>query len=118
MPQPALPPESPLFSRLFDLLLWLTLRTEKFPRSQRFLLASRLMNSAFACHQQLIRARKVIGSARAEALLQADIQLETLRLQLRLAHELHCLTTAQYEHGAGVINEVGKLLGSWRNKDN
>lgn len=114
MHSPAVPQESPLFTRLSDLLLWLTQRTEKFPRSQRFILASRLMDTAFACHEQLIRARKVSGTQRSEAQLQADIYLETLRLQLRLAHELHCLNTAQYEYGAGLINEVGKLLGSWR----
>lgn len=114
MPPPTAPSESPLFSRLSDLLLWLTQRTEKFPRTQRFLLANRLMDTAFACHEQLIRARKVAGVLRADALLQADIQLETLRLQLRLAHELRCITMQQYEHGAGLINEVGRLLGSWR----
>lgn len=97
-----------------DLLLWLTQRVEKFPRTQRFLLASRLMDTAFACHAELIRGRKVAGTMRGEALLQADIHLETLRLQLRLAHELRCITTAHYEHGAGLVNEVGKLLGSWR----
>jgi hypothetical protein len=111
---PPAPSESPLFSRLTDLTLWLTQRSEKFPRSQRFILGSRLLESAFACHAQLIRARKVVGGARGEALLQADVHLETLRLQLRLAHELHCVTTAQYEYGAGLVNEVGKLLGSWR----
>lgn len=113
-PLPPTPNQSPLFTRLADLALWLTQRVEKFPRAQRFILGSRLLDNVFACHAQLIRARKVSSVARGEALLQADVHLETLRLQLRTAHELHCVTTAQYEHGAGLVNEVGKLLGSWR----
>ena len=75
------PNESPLFTRLTDLALWLTQRVEKFPRAQRFILGSRLLDNVFACHAQLIRARKVTGVARGEALLQADVYLETLRLQ-------------------------------------
>lgn len=106
--------ESPLFVRFYDLLAWLVGRVEKFPRSQRFVLASRLLDTAFTCHARLIRARKVSGAARQEALLQADVGLETLRLQLRLAHELRCINTGQYEYGAMLVNEIGKMLGSWR----
>jgi hypothetical protein len=108
------PTESPLFVRFYDFMAWLVVRVEKFPRSQRFVLASRLLDTAFTCYARLIRARKVSGAARQEALLQADIGLETLRLQLRLAHDLRCINTGQYEHGAKLINEIGRMVGSWR----
>jgi len=106
--------ETPLFAKFHDLMAWLTPAVEKFPRAQRFLLASRLMDTAFACHGELIRARKVTGQARAEALLQADVALETLRLQWRLAQETKCISTDQYEHGGKLMDEVGRLLGAWR----
>jgi hypothetical protein len=106
--------ETPLFAKLFDLMAWLTPCVEKFPRSQRFLLASRILDTGYACHRQLIRARKVSGQDRAEALLQADIELETLRLQWRLAYELGSVSMGSYEHGARMIDEVGRLLGAWR----
>lgn len=106
--------ESPIFARFYDFTAWLIPCVEKFPRAQRFILGSRLLDTTFACHAHLIRARKVTGAARSETLLQADVTLDTLRLQLRLAHDLHCLSTSQYEHGANLLNQVGKLLGSWR----
>ncbi|MBI1299756.1 diversity-generating retroelement protein Avd [bacterium] len=106
--------ETPLFAKLHDLLLWLTPCIEKFPRSQRFLLAERILDTAFACQENLIRARKVNGAAKAEALLHADIELEKLRMQWRLAHELRCVSTGQYEHGGRLIDEIGRLLGAWR----
>lgn len=106
--------ETPLFAKFHDLLAWLAPCVEKFPKAQRFLLASRLLDTGFACHAQLIRARKVTDAARAQALLQADVELETLRLQWRLAHELKCISTGQYEHGARLMDEVGRLLGAWR----
>ena len=74
----------------------------------------RFIYDTYACREELIRARKVTGPARAQALLQADVELETLRLQWRLAHETRCVSTAQYKHGAKLIDEVGKMLGRWR----
>ena len=106
--------ETPLFVRFHDLLLWLVPRVESFPRSQRFLLAQRILDAAYSCHAQLIRARKTRGEVQARALLEADVALEEVRLSLRLAHELRCLTVAQYEHGARLVDEVGRLLGRWR----
>lgn len=107
--------ETPLFAKLYDLLVWLTPCVERFPKAQRFVLARRLLDTAFAFHAELIRARKVTGADRAHALLRADIQLETMRLQWRLSHTLKCISTGQYEHGAKLMNEVGRLLGTWRN---
>lgn len=107
--------EFPIFPRFADLMAWLLPRVESFPRAQRFLLGNRILDTGFRCHQHLIRARKLNGAARTDALLDADVELETLRLQLRLAHDLRCLSTRQYEHAAGLVNEIGRLLGSWRN---
>lgn len=90
------PAESPLFARFYDWLAWVTPCVEKFPRAQRFLLASRLLDTTYACYGELIRARKVAEGERRQALLQADIQLDILRAQWRLAHDLKCVSTAQY----------------------
>ena len=106
--------ETPLFARFYDWLAWLTACLEKFPRAQRFLLPSRLLDTSYACYGELIRARKVTEGERRQALLQADIQLELLRVQWRLAHDQKCVSISQYEHGARLLNEVGRLLGGWR----
>lgn len=106
--------ESPLFARYYDLLLWLTGRVKGFPRELRFVLGQRILDTAYACQRYLIRARKVSDAARPAVLLEADILLDQLRTQVRMAHELRCLSIDQYEHGAGLINEVGKMLGAWR----
>lgn len=105
-------PETVLFVRVHDFCLWLTRAVEKFPRSQRFLLASRLQDTAFALHTDLIQSRKVEGQPRSTALLAADVKLESLRLQLRLAQELTCISMTQYEHAARLLSEIGRLLGS------
>lgn len=115
MTKPSTAIEHPIYPLIADFLTWLLPLVEKFPRSQRFTLGSRLLDSGYWCQRDLIRARKVSGLAKADALLSADVELEILRHQLRDAHELRCISTRQYEHGAGLLNQVGGLLGTWRN---
>lgn len=114
MPTARPDPESILIMRFQDFMLWLLPRLEAFPRSQRFLLAQKLLEQCYDCYARLIRARKVQVAARADVWLEADVILEQIRLSLRLAQETKCLTLAQYEHGARLLDEVGRMLGRRR----
>jgi len=106
--------EYPLFPKTYDLIAWLLPHTQKFPKSQRFVLAKRVEDAALDFQALLIKARKVTGAARAEALVLADVELETLRVCLRLCHELKLFSFPQYEHVSKQVVEIGKLLGAWR----
>jgi four helix bundle protein len=111
--------ESPLFTRTFDLLLWLTGRVSNFPKAHRFRLAQRIEDAAFGFHEQLLQATRA-GSPKAKMrlLLKADVELDKLRFYLRMAAEptLKLITPRQYEHASRMIVEVGKLLGGWIKK--
>lgn len=107
-------PQTPLFNRYYELLVWLTTRTKGFPREYRFVLGQRILETAYTCYRYLIRAKKVSDAARSAALLEADILLDVLRAEIRMAHELRCLSVEQYAQGAGLVNEVGRMLGTWR----
>jgi len=107
--------EYPIFSKTYDLIAWLLSHTPKFPKSQRFVMAKRVEDAALNFQALLIKARKVTGAARAEALLLADVELEVLRVSLRLCQDLRLLSFAQYEHVSKQVVEVGNLLGAWRN---
>ena len=48
--------ESPIFSKTYDLLLWLIPLTVKFPRSHRFVLAEAIQRTALQFQEQLIEA--------------------------------------------------------------
>lgn len=108
--------EYPIFPKTYDLLLWLFQVTQGFPKSQRFVLAQRLQLCGLDFYERLIEARKVAVKPRREVLLRADVALETLRLELRLSHELRLLSLGQYQYVALQVTEVGRLLGSWRKK--
>ena len=107
--------DSPIFAKTYDFLVWLIPQTLKFPKSQRFVLAQRLHDSALTFHELLIRARKVRPNR--AVLVEADVELEKVRLHLRLAHELKLLSAGQYEHASRAVVEIGRLLGCWLKRD-
>jgi hypothetical protein len=103
--------ESPIFVKTYDLMVWLIPALTKFPKDQRFRLAARLEQSLFAFYETILSAAR--SKDRRPILMRADLELERLRLYLRLAQEVKCLSFKQYEHAARLVNEVGKLLGGW-----
>jgi len=106
--------EYPLFPKTYDLVAWLLPHTEKFRKSQRFGLAKRVEDAAFNFQAQIIKARKVTGANRVETLILADVELDVLRITLRLCHDMQLVSAAQYEHVSKMLVEIGKLLGAWR----
>lgn len=103
--------ESPIFTKTYDLLTWLIPATVKFPRQHRFVLATTLQNSGLRFQEQIIAA--ALASDPRPQLEQADITLAQLRTHLRLTHDLGLLSKGQYRHVAGMVTEIGKLLGGW-----
>lgn len=107
--------ESPLYTRTYDLLLWLIPQVGKFPRAHRFGLAERIQRLALDFQDALVAAGKTSGKYRTQRLHQADLHLAQLRVWLRLALDLECFSICQYEHAARLTTEVGNLLGAWLN---
>jgi four helix bundle protein len=106
--------ESPIFTRTFDLLAWLIPALQKFPKEQRFVLAARVNTAAFNFYEAITAAS--LSKKKAEYLEQADVELQKLRLYLRLSHRLQFLSNAQYKHVFELVEEVGRLLGGWSKK--
>ena len=66
--------------RIFDLLVWLLSKSERFPRAYRFSLTQRMMDAALDLQDALIGAETQRGQARRRALLDADKHLSRLRV--------------------------------------
>jgi hypothetical protein len=105
--------EMVIFTRTYDLLVWLLPRTEKFPRTQRFVITQRLQNALLDFQEALFDANAHSSRERLAHLHRADAHLNKLRLYLRLAHQWGWLTAGQYQHVSLMIAEIGKLLGGW-----
>ena len=103
-----------IYPKTYDLILWLMQTTVNFPKSQRFVMAKRVQDTAVDFYDYLIAARKVDVQQRKQVLLRADVKLEVLRMHLRLCRELKLFSPEQYRHVSQMVTEIGRLLGSWR----
>ena len=106
--------QSPIFSKTYDLLIWLVPATTKFPREHRFVMAQKIQETALQFQEHLIEAGLYNGNARERSLARADVVLTKLRFYIRLSKDLQLLTPRQYQHVAKMVAEVGRLLGGWR----
>lgn len=103
-----------IFTRAFDFLDWLLPATNAFPRAHRHSFTGRLLGAAFEMYEHLVEAQDARGKVRLEALKQAAVQLDKVRLYLRLAERWKWLSEGQYQHVAGMVAEISKLLGGWQ----
>jgi len=107
--------EMPIFTRTFDFLSWLLPATNHFPTAHRHTFTRRLLDAAFELREHLESANHRRGQKRLQYLSLADEDLDKLRAYLRLAGKWDWLSSGQYQHAAGMVAEIGKLLGGWIN---
>ena len=105
--------EMVIFTRSFDFLTWLLPATNNFPRAHRHSFTQRMLDAAFDLREHLEMANLRKGNTRLAQLRLADEALSKLRVYLRLAARWHWLNRGQYGHAAGMVAEVGRLLGGW-----
>ena len=55
---------SPLFIETYDMVLWLLAHTQKFPKSQRFVLAKRMEEAALSFQDKILWATKTSRKVR------------------------------------------------------
>ncbi len=106
--------ESPIYSRTYDLLLWLLPQATKFPRAHRFGLGERVARRALDFQETILSAGLAPPAERRTWLNQADAQLAQLKQHLRLCKDLELISLGQYEHAARMLVEIGRLLGGWK----
>lgn len=103
--------ELDIITRVYDLLLWLLPKVEKFPRSHKFTIGDRLENQALDILELLLEAK--YSWQKRDLLQQANLKLEQLRFLIRLSKDLKMLSLKSYGHASKLINEVGRQIGGW-----
>jgi len=100
-----------IFEKTYELILWIYPAVNRFPKTQRFVLGQQVENT-------VLNLLKLIIQANAERnklpyLKQLSIELDKLRILVRLSKDLRFLSIKQYEFAVNKINEIGKMLGGW-----
>ena len=106
-------PQTPIFVKTHDFILWLLKRTQRFPKNMRHSYTNRLETLAFDFEQALITANTNRGRDRLAQLHVADTKLACLRLLVRYAYDLEMIAGNQLAFVSRQIDEIGRLLGAW-----
>ena len=83
-----------MITKTYDLILWSCNHTSKFPRNHRFVLGERIERNLYGLLETLIAAKYTKNRQR--LLEDANLSLEVLRFQMRLAKDLQCLKVESY----------------------
>jgi len=103
-----------VLTKTYDLLLWYTSHISRFPRQHRYSLGQRIEKHLFRVLELLTAARYVRPNRR--HLEKANLRLEMLRIQTRLAKDLQCLKGTSYEFAVKGLDEIGRMVGGWLRK--
>jgi 23S rRNA-intervening sequence protein len=103
-----------VITKTYDLILWTCQHTGRFPRNHRFVLGERIERQLYSLLESLIRAK--YARDRGALLDAANLQLEILRFQMRLAKDLQCIKLNSYEFATKAIDEIGRMVGGWARK--
>ena len=100
-----------VITKTYDLVLWSCNHTSRFPRNHRFVLGERIERQLYDLLETLIQAK--YQRDRSRLLDDANLKLEILRFQLRLAKDLQCMKFKSYEFASRAVEEIGRLIGGW-----
>ncbi|MEN8260450.1 MAG: diversity-generating retroelement protein Avd [Pseudomonadota bacterium] len=94
-----------------ELLLWLIPQLDKFPRIRRFTLGEQLENDLLGVLAALVEA--AYSRDKRPALRRANLGLQVVRHLWRLCYELQVIPIKRYEHGARLLEDLGRQVGGW-----
>lgn len=100
-----------IFEKTYELILWLYPTVNKFPKSQRFVLGQRMETAILEILEGIIEANQERNKVL--YLKRVSVELDKLRILVRLSKDMRFISIKQYQFAAEKINEIGKMLGGW-----
>ena len=95
----------------YDFMLWLIGKTEDFPRHHRYSLGIAMENRLGRILELLLRAK--FSRQKTGFLNDANIELEVLRFQVRLAKDLKAMSIKSHGYAARAMQGIGSQIGGW-----
>jgi hypothetical protein len=102
----------PALEAAYRFSLWVVPCVDGFPRSRKFTLGARIETASLDLIRILVAA--TYARARRGLLDEANLQVDQLRLLLRLAKDLRAIDMRRYEFAARSLDEIGRMIGGWR----
>ena len=101
----------PIYTKYYDLLGWILDRVAKFPKNMRFGLVQKIETIALGLLDLMVEA--VYRKDRAELYERVNLELEKLRVFLRLSYDRGLLSADQLRYAVGEIDDIGRMWHGW-----
>ena len=98
-----------IFQKMYEFMLWIYPTVNKFPKSEKYVLGERIEKTALNVMEGIITSNCEFDKK--ETLKKTNVELEKLRIFIRLAKDQKLMNFKKYELASRMINEIGKMLG-------
>jgi hypothetical protein len=103
----------PIFHQTYALYKLIDACYLRIPKTKRYTLWNRCEKSVLVVLEGIIAAGHYFGAKQLEILQTMSIELDMLKVFVRLAKETRCIDSKQYLEIETRIQEIGKMLGGW-----
>jgi len=103
----------PIFKKAYDLYLYVYGLRESVPKQDRYALWLRIEKMNLDVIEKILHASALYKAEKIEVLEKASVDLNMLRVFVRIAKDTKVLDTAKYAKIQQQIDEIGRMLGGW-----
>ncbi|WP_152551598.1 four helix bundle protein [Polycyclovorans algicola] len=96
-----------------DLITWLVVKLDAFPRSRRYTLGARIETEALGVLERLLLATYAPKAEKAAHLRDANVRLQILRHLWRVALEVKAVAPKAHRYAAERMVDIGQQIGLW-----
>ena len=102
-----------IFKKAYDLYLYIYRLRESVPKQDRHALWMRVEKTNLDVIEKILHASALYKTEKIEVLERASVDLNMLRVFVRIAKDTKVLDTAKYAKIQQDIDEIGRMLGGW-----
>lgn len=103
-----------IYQKYLELIYYSNNIVRKYPKSEKFALVQEIKHSNYVGLRNLIYAIKTYQkNEKLKFLNEFDINLNLLKIQIRLSHKYKYISTQNYEYWCRLITDICNMLGGW-----
>jgi hypothetical protein len=102
----------PIFVKWLAATDWILDTVEKYPKSVRLTMTTRIANLTLDVMEGIIEA--IYTKQRSYILGKLNLYIEKLRILFRISFTRRYISKSQYEHVSTLLDETGRMVGGWR----
>lgn len=105
-----------IYGKYLDLISYTEMILKKFPKCERFALASKIKNVTYEGMECIIYGYKFYDKMKKlDSLNTLDVKLKMLKVLIRVSYKSKYITIQNYRAWSNKLTNLGNLLGGWIN---